>query len=143
MMSPPKILTITREFVKPGKAGTMHDKTEIAFVQAMAHSKWPTHYLGMNSLSEKARSPFFTGYESFEACGKKTRLPLRKTLRSRPDLTGLAIADGELLDSMEAGVFAYNAEYSLNQKAEHATATPRYFEIGVYHVKPGHHKRMA
>ena len=52
-MSPPKILTIMREFVKPGKAGTMHDKTETAFVQAMAHSKWPTHYLGMNSLSGK------------------------------------------------------------------------------------------
>src|ERR1700746_2222471 len=69
-MSPPKILSIMREFVKPGKAGTMHDKTETAFVQAMAHSKWPTHYLGMNSLSGKPRSLFFTGYESFDAWEK-------------------------------------------------------------------------
>ncbi len=38
-MSPPKILTIIREFVKPGKTGAMHDKTETAFVQAMAHAK--------------------------------------------------------------------------------------------------------
>ena len=138
-MSPPKILTITREFVKPGKAGTMHDKTEIAFVQAMAHSKWPTHYLGMNSLSGKPRSLFFTGYESFEAW-EKDAAATQKDAALSAGLDRAGVADGELLDSMDAGVFAYNADYSLNQKAEHATAATRYFEIGVYHVKHGHHK---
>lgn len=138
-MSPPKILTITREFVKPGKAGTIHDKTETAFVQAMVHSKWPTHYLGMNSLSGKSRSLFFTGYESFEAWEKDVAATQKNaTLSAGLDRAG--VADGELLDSMDAGVFAYNAEYSLNQQAEHATAATRYFEVSVYHVKPGHHK---
>ena len=67
---PPKILTITREFVKPGKNGNAHDKTESMFVSAMAAAKWPAHYLAMDSVSGKPRSLFFTGYESFEAWQK-------------------------------------------------------------------------
>src|SRR5579862_3203914 len=142
MMSPPKILTITREFVKPGKAGTMHDKSETAFVQAMARSKWPTHYLGMNSLSGKPRSLFFTGYESFEAW-EKDATATQKNAALSAGLDRAGVADGELLDSMDAGAFAYSTEYSLNQQAEHATAATRFFEVSVYRVKPGHHKEWG
>ena len=67
---PPKVLTVTREFVKPGKTGMMHDKAESAFVQAFARIKYPTHYLAMNSLSGKPRVLFFTGYDSFAAWEK-------------------------------------------------------------------------
>jgi len=138
-MSPPKVLTITREFVKPGKTGAMHDKTEAAFVQAMAHAKWQTHYLGMNSLSGKSRSLFFTGYDSFDAWEKDAAATQKNAMLSA-SLDRAGVADGELLDSMDAGAFAYNAEYSLNQASEHATPATRYFEVSVYHVKPGHRK---
>src|SRR5262250_1486495 len=113
-MSPPKILTITREYVKPGKSGTMHDKSETAFVQAMAHSKWPTHYLGMNSITGKSRSLFFTGYESFDAWEKDVAATQKNAMLSNA-LDRAGVADGELLDSMDTAAFAYNAEYSLNQ----------------------------
>lgn len=138
-MSPPKILTITREFVKPGKAGTLHDKTETAFVQAMAHAKWPTHYFGMNSLSGKSRSLFFTGFESFDAWEKDAAATQKNAMLSA-GLDRAGVVDGELLDSMDTGVFMYNADYSLNQQGEHATPATRYFEVAVYHVKHGHHK---
>lgn len=136
-MSPPKVLTITREFVKPGKAGAMHDKTESAFVQALAHAKWPTHYLGMNSLSGKTRSLFFTGYDSFEAWEKDT-MATQKNAALSAALEHAYVVDGDLLDSMDAGVFVYNEEYSL--RPHPATAQTRYFEISIYRVKPGHHK---
>jgi len=139
MMLPPKVLTITREFVKPGKAGAMHDKTESAFVQAMARAKWPTHYLGMNSQSGKSRSLFFAGYDSF-AAWEKDELATQKNTALSSALERASVADGELLDSIDSGVFMYNEEYSLNQQAEHATAATRYFEVSVYHVKPGRHK---
>ncbi|HXZ30898.1 MAG TPA: hypothetical protein VEH30_01340 [Terriglobales bacterium] len=139
MISPPKVLTITREFVKPGKAGTMHDKTESAFVQAMSRAKWPTHYLGVNSLSGKSRSLFFTGYESFEAWEKDTMATQKNTALAAA-LDHAAVVDGDLLDELDMGVFVYSQEYSLNPPAEHATPATRYFEISVYHVKPGHHK---
>jgi hypothetical protein len=139
MMSPPKVLTITREFVKPGKAGSLHDKAESAFVQASARAKWPTHYLGMTSLSGKSRALFFAGYDSFEAW-EKDQMATQKNTALAGALDHAAIVDGDLLDEIDMGIFAYNQEYSLNQAAEHATAATRYFEISVFHVKEGHHK---
>jgi hypothetical protein len=138
-MSPPKILTITREFVKPGKTGAMHDKIETAFVQAMARAKVSTHYLGMNSITGKPRSLFFTGYDSLDAWEKDVASQQKNAMLSAA-LDRANAADGELLDSMDAAAFRYSAEYSLNQQAEHATAATRYFIVDVYHVKPGHHK---
>jgi hypothetical protein len=67
---PPKVLSIQREFIKPGKAGALHEKFESAFVQAMTRAKWPTHYLAVNALSGKPRALFLTGYDSFEAWEK-------------------------------------------------------------------------
>jgi hypothetical protein len=62
-----EVLTVTREFLKPGKSGTLHDKTESAFVAAMRDAKWPSYYFGLDSLSGKVRSIFLTGYDSFDA----------------------------------------------------------------------------
>jgi hypothetical protein len=70
---PPKVLVVFREFIKPGKSGTPHVKTESAFVQAMTAAKWPTRYLGTDSMSGPPRSLFFTGYDSFEAWEKDNK----------------------------------------------------------------------
>jgi hypothetical protein len=43
-MGPPKVLVIQREFLKPGKSGSLHERSESAFVRAMTAAKWPTHY---------------------------------------------------------------------------------------------------
>src|SRR3984893_6337053 len=67
---PPKILVIDREFLKPGKGGAAHEKTESAFVQALARAKWPTHYFAANSLTGKNRTLFFLAYDSFAAWEK-------------------------------------------------------------------------
>ena len=64
--APPKVLVVTREFLKPGRGGSPHEKIERAFVQAMA-AKWPTYYIGTNALFGAGRSVFFLPYDSFEA----------------------------------------------------------------------------
>ena len=138
-MTPPKVLTISREFVKAGKSGAMHDKTESAFVQAFTRAKWPTHYLGMNSLSGKSRSLFLIGYDSFEAW-EKDAMAIQKNASLAAALDHAGVVDGDLLDSIDSGVFVYNPDYSLNEQTEHATAATRYFEVAVYRVKEGHHK---
>lgn len=139
VMSPPKVLTIAREFVKPGKTGSPHDKAESAFVQAARRAKWPTHYLGMNSISGKSRSLFIFGYDSFEAWEKDEMAQERNTAYSAA-LDRAYIADGELLDSVDSSVLAFDPDYSLNLKDEHVTPATRYFEIAVYHIKQGHRK---
>ena len=136
-MGPPKVLMVTREFVKPGKTGAMHDKAESAFVQAFARIKYPTHYLAMNSLSGKPRVLFFTGYDSF-AAWEKDATTVNKNAALSGALDHAGVVDGELLDSVDMGAWAYREEYSLRSNVD--IAHMRYFEISLYRVKPGHHK---
>src|SRR5271165_3454554 len=63
--SPPKVLVIQREWVKPGKAGSLHETSESKFVQAMTAAKEPNHYLAATSMSGRSRALFFIGYDSF------------------------------------------------------------------------------
>lgn len=133
----PKVLGITREYTKPGKAGMVHDKAESAFVQAMARAKWPTHYIGMTSLSGKSRALFLTQYESFEAWEKDNQAVAKNAALSA-SLDRALMADGELLDSVDQGVFVFNEELSLRPRPD--LSAMRYLDISVYHVRPGHNK---
>lgn len=136
-MSIPKVMQITREYTKPGKSGMIHEKMESAFVQAMSRAKWPTHYVAMTSLSGKPRALFVTRYDSFEAWEKDT-LATQKNAALSAALDRASVADGELLDSMDQGVFTYQEELSLRPKSD--LSQMRYLEITSYRVRPGHTK---
>jgi hypothetical protein len=136
-VSIPRVLQITREYTKPGKSGMAHEKTESAFVQAMTRAKWPTHYLGMTSLSGKSRALFLTSYASFEAW-EKDNAATEKNTALFAALDRAAMADGELLDSIDQGVFVFRDELSLRSMAD--LSHMRYLEISAYHVRPGHER---
>jgi hypothetical protein len=133
----PKVLALTREYTKPGKAGMVHDKAESAFIQAMNRAKWPTHYIGMTSLSGKQRALFLTQYESFEAWEKDNQATAKNAALSG-SLDRAGMADGELLDSIDQGVFVFNEELSLRPRPD--LSAMRYLDISAYHVRPGHDK---
>lgn len=135
--APPKVLSVIREFLKPGKAGMAHERTESAFVQAFRRAKWPTHYFAVDSLSGKPRSLFFVGYDSFEAWEKDVNATQKdSTLSSALDRA--TEADGELLSEVNMSAFRYNEEYSLNSAVD--IAHMRYFDIVLVHTRQGHHK---
>jgi hypothetical protein len=134
-VSIPKVLQIMREYTKPGKSGMVHEKTESAFVQAMTRAKWPTHYLGMTSLSGKSRALFLTRYASFEAWEEDNAAAEKNTALSAA-LDRAAMADGELLDSEDQGVFVFRDELSLRPRLD--LSHMRYLEISSYRVRPGH-----
>jgi hypothetical protein len=134
-VSVPKVLQITREFTKPGKSGMVHDRAESVFVQAMTRAKWPTHYVGMTSLSGKSRALFLTSYDSFEAWEKDNKA-VEKNIALLAALDRALMADGELLDSVDQGVFVFNEEMSLRPKPD--ISQMRYLDISAYHVRPGH-----
>jgi hypothetical protein len=137
---PPKILVIDREFLKPGKGGAAHEKTESAFVQAFARAKWPTHYFAANSLTGKNRTLFFIPYPSFEAW-EKDGLAQQKNAALSAATDRATFADGELLSETDAGVFMYNEDQSLRGPVD--IAHMRYFEIDLYRVRPGHRKEWG
>ena len=136
----PKVLQIQREFVKPGKAGMVHDKSESAFVDAMKRAKWPTNYVGMTSLSGKSRALFFTWYESFEAWQKDSDAADKNATLSAA-LDRAFMNDGELLESTDQGVFYLHEEMSLRPRPD--LSQMRYLEISAYRVRPGHDKEWT
>ena len=135
--TPPKVLAITREFVKPGRSGSIHEKSESAFVQALSHAKWPTHYLALDSLSGRPRSLFLTGYDSFEAWEKDVQAT-EKNSTLMAALDRASMADGDLLSDIDMGAFRYSEEYSLRSAVD--IPRMRYFEISVFHIRSGRHR---
>ena len=68
---PPKVLVVDREFTKPGKGGSGHDKSESAFVQAFSRAKWPPIcYYGFNRSSYLEK----LDYRAFRLSGGKRSL---------------------------------------------------------------------
>jgi hypothetical protein len=135
MNGPPKVLTITREFTKPGRGGMMHDRAESAFVQAMAKAKWPTHYLAMASVTGKPRVLFLTGYDSFADWEKDVK-GANMNAELSAELDRAAVADGDLLSDMDQAAWIYREDQSQHPNAD--IPRMRYFEISVFHVKQGH-----
>jgi hypothetical protein len=134
---PPKVLVITREYLKPGRAGSMHAKTESAFVHAMAAAKWPTHYFAIDSLSGPSRSLFLVGYPSFDAW-EKDNLATQKNATLSAALDRASIADGDLLSAYESSTSVFRDDMSL--RAAVNIAQMRFFEIMQFVVRPGHDK---
>lgn len=134
---PPKVLSIIREYVKPGRTGSLHDKSEAAFVKAVAEAKWPEHYLAVDSMSGPPRSLFLLGYDSFEAWEKDNRAT-EKNAALTAAMERATLADSELLTSTDSAAFVYREDYSLRPEAD--IPHMRYFEISLFRVRTGHRK---
>jgi hypothetical protein len=121
MHHPPKVLEIEREFIKPGKAGSLHDKSESHFVADMAAAKWPTHYIALNSLSGKLRALYLTGYDSFASVGDDNK-NFDKNAALSAELDKDSQADGELLDGIDQFVFTFDEDLSYRPDVDIAQA---------------------
>lgn len=135
MTGPPAVIQVQREFIKPGKAGALHDRSESNFVQAMSHAKWPTHYFALTSMSGPSRALYFVGYPSFEAWEKDN-----KAMEQNAELSAAfdraAQSDGDLLSSSDQVVLQYDSDLSYHAPA--GLGNVRYLEITVFKVHPGH-----
>jgi hypothetical protein len=138
--SVPVVMQIQREFLKPGKAGMAHERAESAFVEAMTRAKWPTNYIGMTSLSGKSRALFLTSYPSFEAWEKDSAAVAKNPTLSAA-LDRAYVADGELLESADQGVFVFQEELSFNPHPD--LSEFRYMDVEVFHVRPGKDKEWT
>jgi hypothetical protein len=138
-MSPPKMLVIQREFIKPGKNGSAHEKTESGFVKAMAAAKWPTHYVAMNSISGPDRALFFTAYNCYDDWEKDHEAGDKNVAMSSA-LDRAWAADGDLLTSSEQTFWDYRDDLSLRPDGD--ISHVRYFEIMQLTVKPGHDREF-
>jgi hypothetical protein len=130
----PKVLVIEREYMKPGKTGMVHEKTESAFVEAMTKAKSQTHYIALTSMSGTQRALFLISYASFDAWQKDSEM-MEKNAAFAAAMDRAGLADGELQTSRDDNVFVRMDDLSLNPRAD--LSGMRYMEVSVYRVKPG------
>lgn len=135
--SAPHILQITREYTKPYKGGAAHDKTESAFVTANRQAKFPANYVGMNSLTGKARSLYMTRYASFAEWEKDNAL-MAKNTSFADEVERASLADGELLEEVDSAVYVQDEELSYNSHND--LQNHRFYQVFAFHVRPGHEK---
>ncbi|HEX4308383.1 MAG TPA: hypothetical protein VHZ25_00075 [Acidobacteriaceae bacterium] len=137
---PPKILVIQREYLKPGKAGAIHVKSEANFIKAQNDAKWPTHYIALDSMSGPSRALYMFGYDSFADYGKDQEAQAKNADFSAA-IDAASLADGELLERYETLVWLYHPEMSLHASVD--LPHQRYWEFTMFHIKPGHDKDWA
>lgn len=135
--SVPHILQITREYTKPYKGGAEHDKTESAFVNANREAKFPVNYVGMNSLTGKARSLYMTRYSSF-ADWEKANALVAKNASFAAEYERAGLADGELLEEVDSSVYALDEELSFHSHSD--LQNHHFYQVFAFHVRPGHEK---
>ena len=132
---PPKVLAIDIEWLKPGKGGSAHQKSESAFIQAAEKAKSPQHYVALQALSGPPRSLFLFSYGSFTALEKERQEETANTSLSA-DIDQAYAADGELLSSMARDIFTLRDD--LMPESGVAIATMRYMQITRVTVRAGH-----
>jgi len=131
---PPKVLVINREYTKPGKTGTAHEKTESAFIAAAKANKASFHYLGMTSMTGPDRALFFSAYASFTEWANEEKA-MDKMPALGAALDHAMLADGDLLSETDTTVWTRDDEKSLNPGN---LVGMRYMEITAFRIKPGH-----
>jgi hypothetical protein len=134
-LTPPNVLVVESEMLKPGMSGMPHQKSESAFVQAMEKAKSPEHYFGTSSMSGPSRALFFLPYDSF-ADWEKSNAGMMNDSTLAADFDSAMQADGKLLESFTTMVFRYDPDLSISPNVD--LAQMRYLEITVIDIKPGH-----
>src|SRR3984957_12693363 len=131
---PPKVLVIQREFTKPGKGGALHEKTEAAYIHAMAAARAKPRYLAMVSLSGPSRALFFSGYPSLSAWEEENK-SVESDAALSAALDRANVADGDLLSETNSSVWVRRDDLSLNSGN---LLGVRFMEIRQFVVRPGH-----
>lgn len=134
--TPPTILAINREFVKPTAIGSVHEKSESALAQAMQQANSPDHYTAWVAITGPSRVLFASGYDSYADYEKAVQRMFMGNSAEAQAFDRLQRADGNLLTKMDSVVFRFQPDMSVNPAVD--IARMRYVEITGIHIRPGH-----
>jgi hypothetical protein len=136
----PPVLLVKSEFLKPGRAGTIHEKTEAAYVAAAKAGKAPFHYIAMTSMDGPDRTLFISGYRSFAAALEAEGKMGEKNPSLGAALDHARVADGDLLVSTASSQWLHRPELSLHEDGN--LVGVRYIETQEVIVKPGRQEEV-
>jgi hypothetical protein len=126
---PPAVLQIIQEDIKEGK-GAAHERSEATFMQVAARSNFPTHVLGLTSITGTSQAWFLEAYDNFASIAEA------RAAMNKPELAGLDAADAELRTGSRSLIAAYRQDLSYApEKIDLPKA--RYFMIETLRVRAG------
>ena len=131
---PPKVLSIYREQVKPGRGGA-HEKNETAWAQAFAKANAPSHYIAMTSVTGPSEAWFLEARDNFASLQANDEA-IEANAALSAEIDAISARDGELLEASTHIVARYREE--LSYRADSAIPKMRYFSVRTVRVKPGH-----
>lgn len=129
----PKLLTIVREKVKVGR-GAEHARHEAGWPAAFEKAKSPDYYLAVTSLTGPNEAWYLIPRDSHAAEAEAMKREA-KNPELAAELTRLAERDAEFVES--ATVIQAMARPDLTVGTFPDLAKARFFQIGVYSVRPG------
>jgi hypothetical protein len=134
MTGPPKVLSIIREEVKPGKS-ILHNQHEAAWTQALTKANYGTHYLALNSVTGSAEGWFLTGFDSY-ADLEKDNENLEKNAALRNVMAEFSSKESDFLTGARMITARYKPE--LSYKPDFNLGEYKYFSVGTLKMKMGH-----
>lgn len=130
---PPKVLSIIREQVKPGKTAA-HEKVEMGWPRAWAKANWPNGWIAMTSVSGPPEAWFVSAWDSYAAM-EKDRENVDKNPALKAEDEQLANQDGDLLTGWTNILASYREDLSYRPNIN--VAKMRYFSVTTYRVNSG------
>src|SRR5579859_2788539 len=125
MLTPPKVLVISREVVKTGKS-TPHEKWETGWPRAFGKANWPVHYLAASAMTGENRVLFMIGYDSL-AAWEQDQANVGKNDALSAELSTLSEKDADFISEVKTAAFEYQPD--LSYKADLPLAGIRGFVI--------------
>lgn len=132
-MGPPKVLTIIREEVKPGKA-IAHQQHEAAWTQAFVKAKYTTPALGLTSVTGNAEAWFIVGFDSFAAMEKDSER-MEKDAAIHSVNTSFGPKESDFLEGSRTMTARFRPEFSYKPGVN--IGEYKYFQIVVTRFRLG------
>ena len=136
--SQPKLLTIVREEIKPGRAAD-HAKHEAGWPAAFAKAKSPTYYHAITSMTGPSEAWYLIPFESHAAISESMKREDKDPVLSA-ELERLSRRDAEFVHNVT--VLQAVARPDLSLGAFPDVAKIRFFEISLFTVKIGHTEKF-
>lgn len=134
MSGPPKVLTIIREQVKPGK-NFVHNQHEAAWTQAMVKANYGTHILAVTSVTGPDEDWFLVGFNSYADLERdnenfEKNAALRNVMQEFMPKESDFVSEARTMTARYKPELSYQPDFKLGEF--------RYFSIGVLRMKIGH-----
>ena len=136
---PSNILNIQTDNIKPYADGPS-DKFATESAALSQQLKDPTHVLGMEALTGTPRAIYLSSYDSYEALQKNEEWLLGDAATDAK-LEALDAREGLYVSEIHYSIWHYRPDLS-NNVAGADIPHSHYWEVIIFHMRPGHHEQF-